>query len=346
MMKQILLSGVALTALSTLAFAQTGPSTPASPGASAPVMGAPATPGVTTPQKDKNAPLFTNYKGADILGPDGKSVGSIADVIVDGQGAVQKLAISYGGVLGIGSTVKADNVSTLPALQDGKVKLDLTEASLKALPTYDAKASAKAGANSDEGRASTSSATPAPSNTTPGGSMSANAPTQPNGSMAAQPPASGTNGADSKYNLSNNNAPGKAPDAAGGSAGSGSSAMNSDTSGSMGASAPAATGWWPVSSIVGADIHQGDKTAAIDDAVFANGHISEVVVNDGSAIGLGKGEQHVAFNQLAITGTPDDPKIMLQSAGAAGGSSTSAPSMAPTGNAPMSAPSGGGAPHQ
>jgi hypothetical protein len=331
-------------------------------------------------QQQINGLLFTKYKGADVIGSDGKTIGAVADVIVDGQGSVQKIAISYGGVLGIGSTLKADQVSELPPLQDGKVKLDLTTASLKSLPTWEEPSGNKTAANNNgsaattQGRASTSGAAnptePAPGATaTPGasagaGGMSASTSgsanpspnataesnTAGNSSMTAQPggnaPAANTNGENKNLNLSTNSAPGQAPtpngatsnqsamgsngaDRTNGAASSGSESSSGNQSamtnantpnGEMNGSAAVSGQMWPVSHIVGADIHKGDKTAGITDAVFQNGKLSEVVVNDGEAIGLGKGEQRVAFNELAITGTPADPKIMLQGSAAGGGS--------------------------
>jgi len=310
MLKRFLLSGTALVALTTLAMAQAA--TPSGPAPSSPSMSAPATTGVDQPQS-KDAPLFTNYKGADVLGSDGKSIGALTDVVVDGQGQIERLVISHGGVIGIGATLNAYAAQSLPPLNDGKIKLGLTTASLEALPAF-AYPSGK-GTAPAEGRASTSTSAPmggpSPSATAPG--------------AAATPPAAG-------QNAMNRAASGAADSAAG------NTASNPAMSGMM----------WPVSYIVGADIQKGDKSVAISDARFADGKLSAVVVKDGTDLGLGKGQQQIAFNELSIAGTPKSPKITLT--GGAGNmatspstGTTSAPSAAPPATTPTQpAPSSGG----
>jgi hypothetical protein len=364
MIRQVLLSGVAVAAMSTIAVAQTSPSMRLAPGLSSPgATAAPAQAGAQ--QADKNAPLFSNYKGADVLGSDGKSVASISDVIIDNQGDVHQLALAFGGVLGIGATLKADNVSSLPPLQDGKVKLDLTTASLKALPTWEEPSKQTANNNNNnvngtmsQGRASTNinanpntsaQSTPLPTGPAPANGMnsggmgaSSNSTNAAPGKMTAAAPApnggaNANSGANSSYNLSTKAAPGQS---ANGSANANngnspatppvgasppSSASAANANGNDGNNPPAAgavnrtmaaSNMWPVSKIVGADIHKGDKTASIDDAKFTGGKLTDVIVNDGSAIGLGKGKQTIAFNQLSIAGTPADPQITLKDAGA------------------------------
>ncbi|HVV93577.1 MAG TPA: PRC-barrel domain-containing protein [Hyphomicrobiales bacterium] len=305
MLKRLLLSGTALVALSTMAMAQAA--TPPGPAPSRPgsTMGAPATTGMAPSQtQSKNEPVFTNYKGADVLGSDGKSIGAVADVIIDSQGDVKQLILSHGGVIGIGSTLNAYDVQKLPELNDGKVKLGLTTASLDQLPKFEYPSGS--GNAPAEGRASTSTSAPM------AGSSGAS-PTTANGVKADQ------------------------------------SAMNSaaDNAASTAAATSASGSMWPVSYLVGADIKKGDKSAAISDARFEGGKLSAVIVNDGTDLGLGKGQQQIAFNELSISGTPKKPDITLSGSGmgASAPPSTSAPagSSPPpsTGTAPSSGSSSG-----
>jgi hypothetical protein len=255
--------------------------------------------------QSKNEPLFTNYKGADVLGSDGKSIGAVADVVVDTQGDVKQLILSHGGLIGIGATLNAYDVQQMPALNDGKVKLGLTTASLEQLPKFEyPSGNGKAPA---EGRASTT----APMAGSSGASIAPNKMSAPPASSAAPTPsvtgtpsASATPPAGGSANQADQTAMNKAAsDAAGSSA-------STSVSGTM----------WPVSYIVGADIHKGDKTAAIGDARFEGGKLSAVIVSDGTDLGLGKGQQQIAFNELTISGTPKTPQITLSGGGAAGAS--------------------------
>jgi hypothetical protein len=303
MLKRLLLSGTAFVALTTMAVAQAATPPGPAPSRPGPTTSSPAISGTQQSQnQNKNEPLFTNYKGADVLGSDGKSIGAVADVIIDQKGDVKQLVLSHGGVIGIGATLNAYDVQQLPSLNDGKVKLGLTTASLEQLPKFeypsgDGKAPAV-------GRASTS----VPMAGSSGG--------------AASPPSAGSKADQSAMS----SAAEKAAE----------SAASSASSGEM----------WPVSYIVGADIQKGDKNVAISDARFEGGKLSAVMVDDGTDLGLGKGPQQIAFNQLAISGTPKEPKISLMSTG---GAAPSAPSAAPgsppasTGSAPSNpAPSTGG----
>jgi len=302
MLKRLLLSGTALVALSTMAMAQAA--TPPGPAPSRPGMTTSA-PADTGAQQSKNAPLFTHYKGADVLGSAGKSIGTIADVVVDAQGNVKQLILSHGGVIGIGATLSAYDVQQMPALNDGKVELGLTTASLDQLPKF--KYPSGEGNAPAEGRASTS------------------APASGTGATAPSPAITGKPEA-------NQSAMNKAAsDAA-------SSAAATASSGAM----------WPVSYIVGADIKKGDKSVGISDARFEGGKLSAVIVKDGTDLGLGKGQQQIAFNELSISGTPKSPQITLTGGGssmATPPASSAAPSAPPSsGTAPTSpAPTGNGA---
>jgi hypothetical protein len=144
MLKRILLSGVALTFCAGMAVAQTAApdqSTPpaASPSGSADTMSAPGA--ATAPSASENqsadASLFSNLKGASVVGTDNKAVGRLADILLDDQGNIRQIVIGSGGVAGVGETLHAYDQASLPALNsDGKVQLGLTTASLESLPEY------------------------------------------------------------------------------------------------------------------------------------------------------------------------------------------------------------------
>jgi sporulation protein YlmC with PRC-barrel domain len=47
--------------------------------------------------------VATKFKGTDVLGSDGKSVGAISDILFDKSGKIEAYVISVGGFLGVGS---------------------------------------------------------------------------------------------------------------------------------------------------------------------------------------------------------------------------------------------------
>lgn len=138
MLKKLLLSGAAFAALATYATAQTAdPATPATPPA-ATDSAAPASPGMAVDPAAKADPnLYTNIKGADVVGMNDESLGSVADVLIDSSGAVKSLVIGHGGLVGIGRTYRSYEVSELPAVADGKLALgQMDTAALETLPEY------------------------------------------------------------------------------------------------------------------------------------------------------------------------------------------------------------------
>jgi hypothetical protein len=140
MLKRLLLSGAALTVFVGVAAAQTAPAPadPATPpAASAPT--APATDAMAVDPAVKADPnLFSNIKGADVVGQNDESVGSVADILVDSSGQLKSLVISHGGIVGIGKTYRQYEVSALPELADGKVRIgELNTAALEGVPEYD-----------------------------------------------------------------------------------------------------------------------------------------------------------------------------------------------------------------
>lgn len=157
MLKRILLSGAALTALVGVAAAQTSPAPAdpaAPPAASSPAMPSADSAAAVDPAVKADPNLFSNLKGADIVGENDESVGSVADMLVDSSGQLKSLVISHGGIVGIGKTYRQYEVSALPELADGKLRVaELNTAALEGIPEYDYP-------EAETGRASTE-ATPA-----------------------------------------------------------------------------------------------------------------------------------------------------------------------------------------
>jgi hypothetical protein len=140
MLNRLLLSGVALAALTGIASAQMAPA-PAEPAAPAAVE-TPAAPSTDSaaavdPAAKADPNLFSNIKGADVIGENDQSIGSIADVLVDSSGQLKSLVISHGGIVGIGKTYRQYEVSALPTLADGKASIaELNTAALEGIPEY------------------------------------------------------------------------------------------------------------------------------------------------------------------------------------------------------------------
>jgi hypothetical protein len=85
--------------------------------------------------------------GRKVVGPDGKApLGSVIDMLVDGDGKPRAAVIDFGGFLGVGSRHVAIDWNLLKFRlgdQDAPVQLDLDPAEIKAAPEYkevDAKA--------------------------------------------------------------------------------------------------------------------------------------------------------------------------------------------------------------
>lgn len=92
--------------------------------------------------------------GTDVQGADGKSIGKIHDIIVDGDGEAELVIIEDGGVLGLGSKLAAFDYDVIKGFnRDNDVAVKLTEANLKAAKAFDyeASADAKAGAKTTLG---------------------------------------------------------------------------------------------------------------------------------------------------------------------------------------------------
>jgi len=77
--------------------------------------------------------------GRKVLGPDGREIGRVVDVLVDAGSNPRAAVIDFGGFLGVGSRRIAVNWSDLtfpPTGGDADIKLDLTAEQIQAAPSY------------------------------------------------------------------------------------------------------------------------------------------------------------------------------------------------------------------
>ena len=81
----------------------------------------------------------TGILGKKIMGPDGKDLGLVVDVLVDEEGRAQAAIIDFGGFLGVGSRKIAVDWRLLklsPAEPDWKISLNLGRDEIQAAPEY------------------------------------------------------------------------------------------------------------------------------------------------------------------------------------------------------------------
>jgi hypothetical protein len=77
--------------------------------------------------------------GGPVAAPDGKTIGRLVDVLVDGAGMPQAAVIDFGGFMGVGARKVAVHWSTLhfsPADVKQPITLDLTADQIKGAPEY------------------------------------------------------------------------------------------------------------------------------------------------------------------------------------------------------------------
>ena len=98
----------------------------------------------SAPQAPKNLQLLppaddTGILGKKIMGPDGKELGLVVDVIVDVHGEPRAAVIDFGGFLGVGSRKIAVDwrlLKFVPGQPDWRVLLSLGRAEIQAAPEY------------------------------------------------------------------------------------------------------------------------------------------------------------------------------------------------------------------
>jgi len=94
-----------------------------------------------TPQTEQVPPDHAAaILGAPVAGPDGKDLGRIIDVLVDGAGKPRAAVIDFGGFLGMGArhiAVSWTNLHFTPDAPAGmRITLDLSADQIKAAPAY------------------------------------------------------------------------------------------------------------------------------------------------------------------------------------------------------------------
>ncbi len=102
-------------------------------------MPAPAKPAPPPPPAPTAKVAASGILGRKVLGPDGKEIGSVVDVLVDAGSNPRAVVIDFGGFLGVGTRRIAVNWSDLtfpPTGSDADIKLDLTAEQISSAPPY------------------------------------------------------------------------------------------------------------------------------------------------------------------------------------------------------------------
>ncbi|MGC2521366.1 MAG: PRC-barrel domain-containing protein [Stellaceae bacterium] len=133
----LLLGGVAEVRIATVAAAESA--SPTGPGAknTAPTpKSAPHEPASLEPLTGRDC---TGVLGKKIIGPDGKELGLVVDVLVDDLGRPRAAIIDFGGFLGVGSRKIAVDwrlLKPIPGQPDWKLSLNLDRAEIQGAPEY------------------------------------------------------------------------------------------------------------------------------------------------------------------------------------------------------------------
>jgi len=154
MLKKLMLGTAASALMLSGAMAQTStsPAQPMSPPAASPAPSSAPAATAPTPSSSKSADasskaafvssqqpdqwLASKFKGTDVLGSDGKSIGDVSDILFDKSGKIEAYVISVGGFLGVGSKSVAMAPSSFEVVpgQNGaapKLKTAMTKDELK-----------------------------------------------------------------------------------------------------------------------------------------------------------------------------------------------------------------------
>jgi len=92
----------------------------------------------TAPHPMGEPVIASHLMGQDVIGPDGKKIGDINDLVVDtASGQIEQVVIKHGGVLGVGGKSVAVNFSQIQLLPNQGVHASLTEDQLKSMPDFD-----------------------------------------------------------------------------------------------------------------------------------------------------------------------------------------------------------------
>src|SRR5262245_44571667 len=143
MLKKLMMSTALSAAVATAAFAPTPPSSSGdTPAAKSEPCSPPAAKAEDSGKMNFVASqkpdqwLASKFKGTDVLGADGQSIGDVSDILFDKSGKVEALIISVGGFLGVGAkeVALAPNSFDVVRGQNGaadKLKVSATKDQLK-----------------------------------------------------------------------------------------------------------------------------------------------------------------------------------------------------------------------
>src|SRR5262249_53278145 len=144
MLKKLMMSTALSAAVATAAFAQT-PSSP-SPSSDTPAKSESYSPPAAKSEDSGKMSfvssqkpdqwLASKFKGTDVLGSDGQSIGDVSDIMFDKSGKVEAFIVSVGGFLGVGAKEVALTPSSFDVVrgQNGaadKLKVSATKDQLK-----------------------------------------------------------------------------------------------------------------------------------------------------------------------------------------------------------------------
>ena len=153
MMKHLVITTAIVLALATPAWAQTQqPASQTAPAATAEPQAKQS--GTTAdkaiiPEQTGTQLRAGDLMGKTVIGPDGKEVGTVDDLIFDEQKKIVGVVVGVGGFLGIGKKDVGLNWQQAKFLEDPeagtkKIQIGLTKADLKAAPEFKTKEQQKA----------------------------------------------------------------------------------------------------------------------------------------------------------------------------------------------------------
>jgi sporulation protein YlmC with PRC-barrel domain len=115
--------------------------TEATPEAVQPSAGTTATEGAIIPEQKETELRAEDLMGTTVVGPDGKEVGAVEDLIIDAQQKITGVVVGVGGFLGIGKKEVGLDWEQAKLAEDKdagtkKIMINLTKADLEAAPDY------------------------------------------------------------------------------------------------------------------------------------------------------------------------------------------------------------------
>jgi len=134
-----------LAIIGMLALARAAQAAPPAPVPPPPAVAPPPKPVPPAAVKPPSVPAPTakvaasGIVGRPVMGPDGKEIGRLVDVLVDAGSNPRAVVIDFGGFLGVGIRRIAVNWSDLtfpPTGGNGDIRLDLSAEQIKSAPAY------------------------------------------------------------------------------------------------------------------------------------------------------------------------------------------------------------------